>query len=98
MKDQLLNQRIVQHQADTIKLLWNYDLLCPSKTGKFFSRTGLRVAISQENLDLAQSFLAQGAKDIRFIARRVDAHFVLDSCEIVRAADIASCDAHFRCL
>ena len=91
MKDPLLNQRIVQHQADTVELLWKYDLFCPSKTGKFFSRSGLRVAISPENLDLAQSLLSQGAKDIRFIARRVDgfsasdAHFVLDSCEIVRA-------------
>ena len=91
MKDPLLNQRIVQHQADTIELLWKYDLLCPSKTGKFFSRSGLRVAISQENVDLAQSLLARGAKDIRFIARRAggfsarDAHFVLGSYEIVRA-------------
>jgi hypothetical protein len=91
MKDPLLNQRIVQQQADTIKLLWKYDLLSPSKTGKFFTRSGLRVVISQENVDLARSLLAQGAKDIRFIARRVDglsasdAHFVLNSCEVVRA-------------
>lgn len=91
MKDRLLNQRIVQHEGDNIELLWKYDLLCPSKSGKSFSRSGLRVAISQENVDLAQSLLANGAKDIRFIARRVggfsasDAHFVLDSYEIVRA-------------
>lgn len=91
MKDPLLNQRIVQQQADTIELLWKYDLLAPPKTGKFFTRSGLRVAISQENFDLAHSLLAQGAKDIRFMARRVeglsasDAHLVLDSYEIVRA-------------
>jgi hypothetical protein len=91
MKDPLLNQRIVQHQADTIELLWKYDLFCPSKTGKFFSRSGLRVAVSQENVDLAQSLLARGAKDIRFTARRAggfsarDAHFALGSYEIVRA-------------
>jgi hypothetical protein len=91
MKDALLNQRIVEHQADTIKLLWKHDLLCPSKTGEFFSRSGLRVTISQENIDLAQSLLDRGANDIRFIARRVDgfsardAHFVLGSAEIVRA-------------
>lgn len=91
MKDPLLNQRLVQQEADTIELLWRDDLLSPTEAGKFFSRSGLRVIISQANLDLAHSLLTPGAKDIRFIARRVDgfsvhdAHFVLESCEIVGA-------------
>jgi hypothetical protein len=91
MKDTFLNQRLAQHQADTITLLWNDDLLSPSKIGKCFTKNGLRVAVSKENLDGAHALFAQGAKDIRCIGHRVDSfsvedgHYILDSFDIVSA-------------
>jgi hypothetical protein len=89
MKDPQLNARILQQQSDTLKLLWNDDLLSPIKVGHCFSRTGLRVLVTQENIDAADSLLAKGASDVLFTGRRKDdpsgndAHFILVSCEIV---------------
>jgi hypothetical protein len=88
MKDPFLNQRIVQLQSDSLKLLWKGDLLSPTKVGRCFSRTGLRVLVSQENIDAADSHLAKGASDVLFTGHRKDdasgndAHFVLVPCEV----------------
>jgi hypothetical protein len=90
MKDAHLNERLKQQEAKTIELLWAHDLLSPSKTGNAFTKNGLRAVIKQENIDAANALFAQGAKDVRFTAHRVDGfspnevHFVLDSFEIVR--------------
>ena len=90
MKDSSLNRRLAQQQADALKLLWIADLLSPSKTGMCFTKDGLRVLVSGENIDSARALFAQGARDIQFTAHRVDgfsaneAHFTLDFFEVVR--------------
>jgi hypothetical protein len=76
-------------QWDTIELSWVSDLISPRAAGKYFSRHGLRVVVSSDDFEAAQSALAKGAKDVLFTAARVDtlsrdAYYTLTSFKIIR--------------
>ena len=87
MKDPDLVRRLEQ-TGKAVTLSWTNDLLSPREVGKHFSRSGLRVFVSKENLEVAQSALAKGARDLLCTANRVDAfddretHYVLVAFEI----------------
>jgi hypothetical protein len=57
-------------QWTTTTLSWVNDLISPSAAGKCFSRHGLRVIVSPDVFNAAQSALSKGAKDVLFTATR----------------------------
>ena len=57
---------------DAIKLRWVHDLVSPSKPGKYFSRYGQRVIVSEQNYETAAAAFAKGAADVEFLASRKD--------------------------
>ena len=87
MKDPDLVRRLEQ-AGEVIKLSWTDDLLCPTEVGKCFSRYGLRVFVSKENIEAAKSLMANGAGDVLCTANRVaafdssESHYVLVLFEI----------------
>jgi len=64
---------------DALKVKWLYDLGEPKAPGKYFSRYGHPVVVSETTFRAAQAHLAAGAQDILFEARRVDGHYVLET-------------------
>jgi hypothetical protein len=62
---------------ESLEMAWLHDLCGPKAPGKYFSRQGYRVIVSDSDFRAAQFALAKGASDVLFGARRADGHYVL---------------------
>jgi hypothetical protein len=60
-----------------LKLYWFHDLDGPEEEGKYFSRQGHRISVTDANVQLVRQMLRACARDVLFEAVRVDGYYDL---------------------
>lgn len=63
--------------AEKQKFYWFHDLDGPREEGKYFSRQGHRVMVTEDHVQLIEKMISAGARDVLFEAVRVNGYYNL---------------------